>query len=317
MEQPTATAVPTVTVGDIVAGHRVDAVLGRGGMGQVFVAHHPSIGRCALKAAPADSPMGPGSTDVRREAALMTALRHPRIVRPFGSGRAVTAAGHHLTWMTMPQIPGVDLTRAGRLRAGEVLDVARQIADALDHIHTAGIIHCDVKAANIMVERTPTGRIGGATLIDFGIARYWLRAPGPADPSFVGTLTTAPPEALRGELCGPRSDQYGLACTVYTMLAGFPPFLDDGTLQSALAARRFRAPEPLGAVDSALAGFDAVLRRALASDPADRFGSCGEFVRALNSRVVPRAATRPWIDTAPIAMSHATQLRLPQTLIPA
>lgn len=312
MQQPATFATPTVTVGDVIAGHRIESFLGRGGMGQVFGAHHPRVGRCALKVAPSDSPMGRGSTDVRREATLMSAVRHPRVSRPFGSGLARTADGHTMTWMTMPQVPGVDLTRTGRLRTGEVLDVAAWIGDALDHIHSAGVIHCDVKAANIMVERTSTGRVGGAVLVDFGIARFWQQTPGRHDPVFVGTLTTAPPEALRGEACGPWSDQYGLACTVYSMLAGFPPFFDDGTLQSALVARHDHSPEPLAALDPALAGFDAVLLRALASDPADRFRSCSEFAQALRSRAVQRL----WVD-APAPITHHAHLRLPETLIPA
>lgn len=312
MQQADLFATATVSVGDTLAGHRIRSVLGRGGMGQVFLADHPRAGRCAMKVASAERRSGGSCTDVRREASLLAAARHPAVAHPLGSGLAVTASGESVTWMTMRQVPGIDLTRSGRLTTGEVLDVAQWIAGALDHVHAAGIIHCDVKAANIMIERDRMGRVHHAVLVDFGIARQRHLRHAALDPAFVGTLTTAPPEALRGDQCSPASDQYGLACTVYGLLAGVPPFLDDGTLHSALAARAAHSPIPLESIDPALAEFDAVLRRALAPEPNDRFAHCRDFAATLRSC----ASSRLWVSPTPTSVDEPAQLRLPATLIP-
>lgn len=312
MQQADIFATAAVTVGETLAGHRIRSVLGRGGMGQVFLADHPRVGRCAMKVASAVRRTGGSCTDVRREAALLAAARHPAVAHPLGSGLAVTATGETVTWMTMRQVPGIDLTRSGRLTIGEVVDVAQWVADALDHVHDAGIIHCDVKAANIMIQRDRTGRVHHAVLVDFGIARQRYLRHAALDPAFVGTLTTAPPEALRGDQCRPAADQYGLACTVYGLLAGFPPFVDDGTLHGALVARATQSPIPLASIDPALAEFDVVLRRALAPEPQDRFARCRDFAATLRAR----AAARHWVSPPRTSLDEPAHLRLPATLIP-
>ncbi|WP_336081504.1 serine/threonine-protein kinase [Nocardia sp. SSK8] len=266
-----------LATGDIFAGYAIERQLGRGGMGSVYLARHPRLPRqTALKLL---NPELFADTEIRarfeREADLAAQLEHPNIVTVYDRG-----IDDGRLWISMQYVDGVDAaTLPHPVAAGLAVHIVEGTAAALDHAHRAGVLHRDVKPANVLLADADGER--RVLLADFGIARlrddvHHLTQTG----SFTATLAFAAPEQLTGATLDHRTDQYSLACTLYSLLAGVAPFDADnpavvirGHLQApppSLHARRPDLPVAL----------DAVLARALAKRPADRFDSCAEFAAA-------------------------------------
>ncbi|MBI4501019.1 MAG: protein kinase [Gemmatimonadetes bacterium] len=213
----------------------------------------------------------------RCEARTAARLFHPNIVPVYFVGRE-----RDVPFLVMPLVAGESLSAAVRRRGPfplpEAMRVARDVADALDFAHQAGVIHRDVKPDNILLE-SATGR---SLLSDFGIARAVAHGSRETGPGVVlGTPHYVSPEQAAGEPeLGPRSDVYSLGVVVYEMLAGRPPF-DGPTARSILTQQVTAAPPPIGGRAGLNGRIENVIRKALAKDPAERFSSAGELVRTL------------------------------------
>jgi eukaryotic-like serine/threonine-protein kinase len=259
---------------------RIDA----GGAGEVWRATDERLGRdVAVKilGADADEAFRSRFADEARRAA---AISHPNVVTVFDEGRE---GGD--SFMVMEFVRGKTLrdiiAERGPLPAHEAARIVSQIAAALDAAHEAGVIHCDVKPANVIVDDQ-----GRAKLTDFGVARA---ARGPKEHELIGTARYIAPERVAGDPPTERSDIYSLGLVAFECLAGRPAFSDMDTDE--LLRQRLDAPAP--SLRSARVGVndevDRVVRGALAREPADRPATAGAFARALQSAIEHGDATTP------------------------
>ncbi|MEV0710867.1 serine/threonine protein kinase [Nocardia aurea] len=283
--------------GEVFAGYTVERLLGQGGMGSVYLARHPRFSRqTALKLL---NPNLYTDNEVRarfeREADLAAQLDHPSIVTVYDRG-----SENGQLWIAMQYIDGVDAATVNpmTLPPERAVQIIEGVADALDYAHGMGVLHRDVKPANIMLARSSAGQGERVFLTDFGIARLredstHLTQTG----MFTATLAYASPEQMTGGHLDPRTDQYALACALYWLLAGVGPFDADnpadiihGHLQLALPplAVRRRGLNP---------ALDAVLAAGMAKRPEYRYNTCAEFAaaakHALTTTSGPRLPTPP------------------------
>ncbi len=288
----------TPDIGAVIGGLRIDAVAGRGGMGVVYKAHQLALDRTvAMKIVNAELADDPEFRErFRREARIAASLDHPHVVPIYHAGE-----DDGNVYLTMRFVEGTDLASMiagrGRVEPRDAVEMVAQIADALDAAHARGLVHRDVKPANILITR-PGGR-WHTYLTDFGISKDGRDAGMTKSGFVVGSLSYISPEQLQGEDVDGRADQYSLACALFQALTGEVPFPRDTT-----AARMFAhlsAPAPaLGEINPALRGpLEPVLAKALAKRPADRFPTAGEFGRAALAAVSQMGGT------------HAAQLPFP------
>ncbi|MEA2310964.1 MAG: hypothetical protein QOE28_932 [Solirubrobacteraceae bacterium] len=287
-------------IGKIVAGYRIEERVGRGGMGVVYRAEHLNLRRrAAIKIIAPDLAESEGFRErFTREARIAGALQHPNIVTVYDAGEV-----DGLLYLAMQYIEGFDLSamlrREGRLRPYRAIDVCRQVAAALDAAHAMGLIHRDVKPANVLIE----GRT--AFLTDFGLTKHIdgthtdLTRAG----DVVGTIHYVAPEQIEGTQVSARSDVYSLGCLLYHCLSGQVPFARD-TDVAVIYAHLSEDPPRLSAVRPELAGgLDAVIAKALDKSPDRRFATCGALIDA--ARAVVDAAG-PLADTSPPRTARET-----------
>jgi YVTN family beta-propeller protein len=274
---PTLLAMAEVGAGSRLGPFVIGAEIARGGMGIVFRARQPSLERdVALKLIDPRFAADPGyRTRFLREARLAARVEHPHAVPIYDSGEA-----DGQLFMAMRLIRGRDLGRLiandSWLDAEQAVEVLEQIAGALDAVHQEGLIHRDVKPANVIMGG---GEQTWAYLTDFGIAR------GAAEDTVltgtgerIGTADYSSPEQIRGEEVGPASDIYSLGCLFYACLAGAAPFRRDDEVAT-IHAHLHEEPKPLGPMGQP-GSLDPVVRRALAKEPGERFSSAREFAQA-------------------------------------
>ena len=262
--------------------YALERELGRGGMATVYLAQDIKHERpVALKVLRPALAMSMGPDRFRREITTAARLQHPHILSVHDSGET-----EGLLWYTMPYVRGESLRdrlkREGRLPLDETLRITSEAGRALDYAHREGVIHRDIKPENILLT------LDGDTLVaDFGIARA---LGGPSENRLtqaglaLGTPAYMAPEQATGERgVDARTDQYSLAVVCYEMLTGRPPF--EGTTGAAVIAKRFTSPMPMVRAQrpEVPEGIERALQRAMALDPAQRFGSVAEFVRALGA----------------------------------
>lgn len=270
--------------------YRVERELGAGGMATVYLAHDVRHGRqVALKVLRPELALALGPERFLAEIRLTAQLQHPHLVPLFDSG---VAQGYF--FYVMPYVQGETLrdrlARERQLPLDETLRISRQVADALQYAHDLGVVHRDVKPANILLAG------GHALIADFGVARAVRAAASDRlteSGMAVGTPSYMSPEQAMAEAdIGARSDQYSLACVIYEMLAGEPPFT--GPTAQVILVRRLTAPVPsLRAIREGVPdAVDRALERALARTPADRFPSVKAFAEALVTTVSPEARPR-------------------------
>lgn len=285
--------------------YAIEREIGRGGMATVFLAEDVRHSRkVAVKVLKSELAESVGADRFLQEIRTTANLRHPHIVPLYDSGQA---AG--FLYYVMPFVEGESLEqrleRERQLSVEETLKIASQVADALSYAHERGLLHRDIKPGNVMLER------GHAVVTDFGVARAVFAAGGDRLTSSglaVGTPAYMSPEQASGDdRLDARSDLYSLACVVYEMLAGQPPFT--GMTASVVMARHSLDPvPPLATVRPGLSGHVArTVERALAKTPADRFPSTAEWARALATGPAPES-TRPF-PGADVALSAAPPTR--------
>ncbi|APB00660.1 ADP-ribosylglycohydrolase family protein [Nocardia seriolae] len=292
--------------GEVFAGYVIEREVGRGGMGSVYAARHPRLPRLiALKLLHREL-FGENETRTRfeREADVIAQLDHPNIITVYDRGDE-----DEQLWIAMQYVDGVDCASIDPydLTPDRAVEIIVQTAAALDYAHQRGVLHRDVKPANILLSRSGgigTGFTERALLSDFGIARVLddtahLTRTGMLN----ATLAYASPEQLTSAPMGPRSDQYSLACTLFRLLTGRGPF-DAPNIATVMLGHLQSPPPSARALRPGLpADLDAVLRKALAKDPRDRYETCFEFAQTAWETVAepvslvrrPRAAGSAWI----------------------
>jgi serine/threonine-protein kinase len=262
------------------AGWRIDRELARGGMGVLYLARHPRLPRVdVLKVLP---PWLAADTRFRerflREANRVSSLSHPHIVVVHDSGE------HEGTlYLVMQYVRGGDLRAQvdrGPLPPERAVRLGEQVASALDAAHRAGLVHRDVKPENVLLAETGPDEPEHAVLTDFGISRDQAQATTlTASGELLLTPAYAAPEQVAADPVDGRADQYALACMLYELLTGRPPYRG-GSSVAMLAAHLNQPVQALPPELGLPGGLDRALQRAMAKNPQDRFPSCRAFLAA-------------------------------------
>ena len=260
--------------GDRHGDYVIDGAIGYGGSAVVYRAHRaaePTLA-VALKVLDERHSDPDHLSRLQREFDFANRVKHPHVVTMFACGPG---------WLAMELIGGGSVKKL--TERSDVLAALLQIAEALDPVHPQGVVHCDVKPANILVAQDFS--TGGATLVDFGVARNLTDRGGHRPTHVEASLPYSAPELLRGHAVTPATDEYALACTTVELLTGTTPFV---------------APTAMGLIDDQLnrpvphvsrrfdwmpRAFDSILAKAMAKDPEGRYDTCGEFI-ALVIRVL-------------------------------
>jgi serine/threonine-protein kinase len=284
-------------VGTELAGHRVESVIGRGGMSVVYLAEHIGLRRkVALKV------LGPELTEddafrerFIRESRITAGLDHPNIVTVYDAGES-----DGVLYISMRYVEGTDLEHLlrieTRLDPGRAVSLVSQAAAALDAAHEAGLVHRDVKPGNILLTTEPRSSTDRAYLSDFGVTkRVETGASLTRTGQFVGTVDYVAPEQIQGGDVDGRADVYSLACVLYRCLIGEVPFPRDTEVATIYAHLQDPPPTPSERRPELPVGFDAPISRALAKSRDDRFDTCRRFAEAAGAALHP---LRP-VDVAP------------------
>jgi serine/threonine protein kinase len=268
--------------------YRLDERLATGGMGEVWRATDLVLGRTVavkvlLPGLLADAGF---AARFRAEARMMAALRHRGIVQVYDYGESTDAAGRVVVYLVMAYVDGEPLSAriaaAGRLPVREIMSIVAQAADALEPVHAVGIVHRDVKPANLLVQ--PDGSV---VLVDFGVAHDATATRLTGTDMVLGTALYMAPEQVSGTSLSAATDIYALGAVAYHGLAGEPPFTG-GTALAVAIRHRHDDPPPLPA--DIPAPVRAVVGRALAKEPEDRYPSAAAFAAAVRAALGGTAA---------------------------
>ena len=275
-----------LAAGSRFGGFRIERTLGQGGMGIVYLATELRLDRqVALKVIRSDLA---GDEDFRArfrsESRTAAAVEHPRVVTVFGAGEV-----DGLLYVSMRYVPGRDLGRMvdadGPLPPEEAARLIAQVADGLDAVHAAGLVHRDVKPHNVIV-----GEDGDAYLADFGLAKAMGATTGlTATGQVIGTVDYMAPEQIEAQRVDARTDVYALGGVLYHAITGKVPYAERES-SAKMWAHVNEPPPSAGRRGSVL---DPVIRRAMAKDPADRFPSAGDLGRAAVAATRGEAVTEP------------------------
>ena len=284
-------------IGSQVAGYRLEAVIGRGGMAVVYLAHDPRLDRrVALKI------LAPGLASDEgfrqrfiRESRAAAAVDHPHIIPVFEAGQA-----DGILFIAMRYVESRDvralLDQHGPLPVARVAGIITQVASALDAAHDRGLVHRDVKPGNMLLDAT-AGPAGTEHLYlsDFGLSKQALSSTGiTATGQFLGTLDYVAPEQIEGHPVDGRADEYALACAAVEMLTGVPPFPREERLAVMWAQISEPPPVLTERRPDLPSAVNDVIATALAKSPADRYPRCSEFAAARRMACAP-----PGGDTTP------------------
>ena len=303
---------PTPRIGTEFAGYRIEATLGRGGMSVVYRAENPRLGnQVALKLLAPELTEDEGFRErFVRESRAAASIVHPHIIPIYDAGDS-----EGVLYIAMRFVDGPNLRELARegdgLSPARVLRLATQVGSALDAAHARGLVHRDVKPANILLEVGVEGQ-DHAYLADFGLTKHLESHSGiTGTGEFVGTIDYMAPEQIEGKAVDARADLYALACVVFECLAGAAPYRRDNEAAVLWAHMRDDPPVLSEARPGLPPAADGVLAKALAKDPADRYASCREFVDELRAGLgdaVPAGPPRPSaIQTAPTARPAAAE----------
>ena len=290
--------------GRTIGTYTIVREIGRGGMATVYLAYDAKHRRSvALKLLTADATSAVRGERFRREIGVVAKLQHPYILPLYDSGRVAADEGGEqakgLLYYAMPLVEGESLrqriARDGPLPVGDVCRIVSEVAAALDYAHRRGVLHRDVKPANILLSDEH------AFLADFGVAHLLEDATGERTVTgvLIGTPAYMSPEQASGERgLDSRSDVYALGCMVFEMLTGVAPF-GGAAAPMVIAAHRGAPPPSAASIRPDLSpAVDDVLRRALAKRPEDRFATARELAEALIAAVTPGSSLKaPGIKT--------------------
>lgn len=267
-----------VAVGSTLAGFRVERLLGRGAMGAVYLTEDVHLHRKA-----AVKVLGPELAEDDRfrqrfllESQLAASLEHPHIVPIYAAGEQ-----GEVLFLAMKYVEGYDLRElleaTDRVGDERALSLLSQVADALDTAHGLGLVHRDVKPANILIG---AGEAEHAYLCDFGLARHASTVASLTGTGFVGTIAYVAPEQIESGAVDARADVYALGCVLYECLTRSAPFEREGDLKVLFAHLKEPPPLVTGLRPDLAESIDPVLQKALAKAPDDRYSTCGELIAA-------------------------------------
>jgi eukaryotic-like serine/threonine-protein kinase len=301
--------------------YELDGVVGRGGMAEVYRARDIRLDRVvAIKTLRTDLARDQTfQARFRREAQSAASLNHPSIVAVYDTGEDM-ATGVPVPYIVMEYVDGRtvrDLLQDDhRLLPERALEIINGVLGALDYSHKSGIVHRDIKPGNVMVTRN-----GDIKVMDFGIARAMSdnQATMTQTAQVIGTAQYLSPEQARGERVDARSDLYSTGCLLYELLTGRPPFTGDSPV--AIAYQHVREdPVPPSVVDPEVPQWaDAIVLKAMAKPPADRYQSAGEMrmdIQRAMSGMPVAAPTRVDMYQRTQRMGAATMMASPTTAVP-
>jgi len=295
----------TLAPGATLGNYQIAEKIGAGGMGSVYKAYQPALGRyVAIKVLPPQTAGDPSFAErFALEARAIGKLRHPNIVTAYDF-----STSGDLAYLVSDFIDGGTL--ADQLGAPLPLDYALTIltpmASALDYAHARGVVHRDIKPQNILLTHD-----GTPVLTDFGLAKIIGPGSGVTQAgALMGTAEYIAPECASGaESAGPAADQYAMAIVAYQMLVGRHPFPSENPLSALMAHVHKPVPLPSTIGVALPPNVEAALLRGLAKKPAERFARVGDFVRALSGSA-PQIVSAPSVPVIPTAAQ-------PQTVVPA
>jgi serine/threonine protein kinase len=272
--------------GSKFGGFRIERTLGHGGMGIVYLATELRLERqVALKVIRTELAADEDfRARFRSEQLTAASVEHPRVVTIFGAGEL-----DGLLYVSMRYVPGSDLGRLvegeGALSPDEAARLIAEVADGLDAVHAAGLVHRDVKPHNVII-----GKDGHAYLTDFGLAKAMAATSGlTATGQVIGTVDYMAPEQIEARRVDARTDVYALGGVLFHALTGQVPYADRES-SAKMWAHVHKDPPTAGRRASVL---DPVIGRAMAKDPADRFLSAGDMGRAAVAATRGEAVTEP------------------------
>jgi predicted Ser/Thr protein kinase len=275
-----------VNAGDEFGPYRIESVLGRGGMGAVYLATHARLERkVALKVIAAEFA---GDPDFRarflRESQLAASLDHPHVIPIYDADEVDSVLYLAMRYVDGPSLQAL-IRERGALSRADSLRIAEQIGGALDAAHQADLIHRDVKPANILLAD------GHAYLCDFGLAKRTSSVAVTQAGSFLGTVDYCSPEQIRGEPLDGRADVYSFGCVLYHCLSGEPPYARESDV--AVLQAQLDDPAPQLAPD-----LDGVLARAMAKDREERYPTVGAFAADLRDAIAGGAPATVRVPTS-------------------
>ncbi len=291
----------TVEAGRKLGRYVLSRKLGAGGMAEVWEAFDEGLHRSVAVKVVRDEIAGEAEFRERfiREARLAAGLEHPRILPIYDFG---TEAG--ITYLVMPLLPGGSLREriTGPMHPDEAVDCLASIAAALDHAHARGVLHRDVKPSNVLVDAS-----GSLLLADFGLAKNTaVSSELTATGMVVGTPAYMAPEQAIGRPVDARADQYALGVLAFELLTGRTPFRSESPFAVLDKHLREAPPPPSAFVPSLPPSVDAVLARALAKQPQERFATCREMVEALAFALGVSVPVRPSTAVRPVGALDPT-----------
>src|SRR6266446_5017899 len=217
-----------------------------------------------------------------RESRAAAAVDDPHIIPVFEAGEASGVLFIAMRWVRGGDVRSL-IGQAGPMPPGRAAEIVSQVASALDAAHGRGLVHRDVKPANMLLDASSgTGRPDHIYLSDFGLSKGSLQTSGlTGTGTFLGTLDYIAPEQIEGKPVDGRADEYALACAAYELITGVPPFQRDDAMAVMYAQISEPPPTATSRRPELPVAVDAVFARGLAKVPADRFRSCTEFAEAL------------------------------------
>jgi hypothetical protein len=279
--------------GDEFAGYRIERRIGRGGMGILYLAHEPGLERrVALKLiAPEAAAEAVFARRFAEESKIAASIEHPNVVPIYAAGEELG-----VPFIAMRYVAGADLAKRlaseGRLGVAEAVELVGQIGNGLDAIHAAGLVHRDVKPANVLLGGDASAP--HAYITDFGVARNVTTESGLTQTGrFVGTLDYVAPEQISGDRVDARADVYALACLLFKLLTGEVPFPREGDAARLFAHLNDPPPAPSLYVPEVSMELDDVVARGMSKDPDERHPSAGDLGRAAQAALQGEAPTLP------------------------
>jgi serine/threonine protein kinase len=300
--------------GEVFAGYRIERRLGRGGMGILYLALEPGLERrVALKLiAPEAAADEVFARRFAEESRIAASIEHPNVVPIYAAGEE-----DDVPFIAMRFVAGSDLGRRiaseGRMAPAEAVALIAQVGNGLDAIHAAGLVHRDVKPANVLL--SGEGGSEHAYITDFGVARNVATESGLTQTGrFVGTLDYVAPEQISGDAIDARVDVYAVGCLLYKLLTGEVPFPREGEAARLYAHLNDPPPAPSLLEPSLPMALDDVVIRAMSKAPEDRYPSAGDLGRAAQAALSGTAVSVPerTVATGAAATREAATVRLPE-----